>query len=199
MRATYFLIFAEVAAYFLLSPYLSAAFSVLGFSTSGLLQGEFWTPVTSIFVHVDIFHLATNMLFVFIFGIALEDRFGSVRTMTIFFTAGVLSLLAGTSFYSPDTHIVGASIAVSALVGASVILTPNKKSPLLLFAPLGLVAVIYLIFNAFMLTIDQTGSVAYQSHVIGFFVGVAFGLAWRKKDITSAKAKWQEKPQMGKC
>jgi membrane associated rhomboid family serine protease len=61
-----------------------------------------------------------------------------------------------------------------------VVLTPNRRSPLLLFAPLGLVATIYLIFNAFMLIVDQSGGIAYPSHVIGFFVGVILGLAWRK-------------------
>src|SRR5467141_1828760 len=133
MRATYLLILAEIAAYFILSFNPPSAFSYLGFSTSGFLQGQFWTPVTSIFVHVDLFHLGTNMLFLYIFGIALEERIGALRTMTIFFTAGIVSLAAGVPFYSPDTHIVGASIAVSALVGAAVVLAPSKSSPLLLF------------------------------------------------------------------
>ena len=139
MRATYFLILAEISAYLLLSPYPNAAFSFLGFSTSGLLLGRIWTPFTSIFVHVDLFHLGTNLLFLYIFGIALEEKIGALRTMTIFFVAGVLSLLAGVPFYSPDTHIVGAPIAVSALVGAAFVLTPGRISPLTLFAPLGLV------------------------------------------------------------
>lgn len=181
MRAIFFLILAEIAAFFLLLPYSDAAFSYLGFSTSGLLHGQFWTPLTSIFVHVDLFHLAFNLLFLYVFGIALEDKIGPKRTLAIFFIAGVVTLIVGIPFYSPDTHIVGASIAVSALVGAAVVLTPNKSSPLLLFAPIGLVATIYLIFNGFMLVVDQSGGVAYQSHVIGFFVGAIFGFAWRKK------------------
>jgi len=181
MRATYLLILAEVAAYGLLSSDPSAAFSYLGFSTSGFLHGQFWTPLTSIFVHVDLFHLGTNVLFLYIFGVALEEKIGALRTMTIFFAAGIASLLAGVPFYSSDTHIVGASIAVSALVGAAVVLAPNRSSPLLLFAPLGLVATIYLIFNAFMLAFDQTGGIAYQSHVIGFLVGLILGSAWRRR------------------
>src|SRR5882672_10384444 len=107
MRATYFLILAEIAAYLLAFSYAYAGFSYLGFSTSGFLQGQFWTPVTSMFVHVDLFHLGTNLLFLYIFGTALEERIGALRTMVIFFTAGILSLLVGVPFYSPDTHIVG--------------------------------------------------------------------------------------------
>jgi membrane associated rhomboid family serine protease len=188
MRATYCLILAEIAAFSFFFFYPYVAFSNLGFSTSGfLLHGQFWTPVTSMFVHVDLFHLAINMFFLYIFGIALEDKIGPKKTLAIFFIAGVLSLLLGTPFYSPDTHIVGASIAVSALVGAVVVIAPNRRSPLLLFAPLGLVAMIYLIFNAFMLLFDQTGGVAYQSHLIGFFMGVFFGLAWRKGETQSVR------------
>lgn len=180
MRATLLLILAEIAAYLLLIPYSDAASSYLGFSASGLLDGHLWTLVTYMFVHVDFFHLAFNVLFLFVFGIALEDKIGPKKTLAIFFIAGVVSVLVGMPFYSPDTHIVGASIAVSALVGGAVVLAPNRNSPLFLFAPLGLVAMIYLIFNAFMLMFDQSGGIAYQSHAIGFFTGMVFGLAWRK-------------------
>jgi membrane associated rhomboid family serine protease len=186
VRVTYILIAAEIAAYSVSYFYSDTAISYLGFTASGFLRGEFWTPVSSIFVHVDLFHLATNMLFLYIFGIALEDEIGPKKALTVFFLAGVLSLLVGMPFYSPDTHIVGASIAVSGLVGGVVVLAPNRRSPLLLFAPLGLAAVIYLIFNAFMLMSDHTGGVAYQSHMIGFLIGVVLGLAWRKGGTSSA-------------
>jgi membrane associated rhomboid family serine protease len=181
MRAIHFLILGEIAAYSIIFFIPNVSYSNLGFSTSGFLHGQFWTPVTSIFVHVDLFHLSFNMLFLYVFGAALEDKVGPKKTLAIFFIAGVLSLLVGTPFYPADTRIVGASIAVSALVGAAVVLTPDGHSPLLLFAPLGLVAIIYLIFNAFMLIFDQSGGIAYQSHIIGFFAGLIFGLTWRKK------------------
>jgi membrane associated rhomboid family serine protease len=180
VRATYLLILSEIAAYFISFSYSAIAISYLGFSTSGFIHGQVWTLLTSMFVHVDLFQLAFNMFFLYIFGIAVEDRLGPKRTLAIFFVSGGLSLLLGVPFYSYDTHIVGASIAVSALVGAVVVLAPNTNSPLLLYAPLGLVAVIYLIFNAFMLLYDQSGGIAYQSHVIGIFIGVIFGLIWRK-------------------
>jgi membrane associated rhomboid family serine protease len=180
VRATYFLIIAEIASYAILLSYSSIPLSYLGFSTSGFLQGQVWTLVTSMFVHVDLFHLAFNLFFLYVFGIAVEDRVGWKKTTAIFFAAGVLSLLIGIPFYSPDTRIVGASIAVSAIVGAAMVLAPGRQAPMLLFAPLGLVALIYLIFNAFMITIGETGGVAYESHVIGFIIGVIFGLAERR-------------------
>jgi len=140
------------------------------------------------FFHVDLFHLAFNAFFLYIFGIALEDRIGPKKTVAIFFVAGVFSLLIGIPFYFPDTHIVGASIAVSALVGAVLVLAPNRDTPLLFFAPLGLVATIYFIFNAFMLIFELSGGIAYQSHIIGFLVGVVFGFVWKKKETPSVRA-----------
>jgi uncharacterized protein len=184
MKATNGLIVAEIVAYGILLSSPNMAISYLGFSAKGLLQGQFWTLLTSMFVHVDLFHLAFNLFFLYVFGTALEEKIGSKKTVAIFFAAGVLSLLIGIPFYSPDTRIVGASIGVSALVGAVVVLSPNTRTPLLLFAPLGLVAMIYLIFNAFMLLFDQTGGIAYQSHIIGLLLGVVFGLVWRKRETS---------------
>lgn len=155
----------------------------LGFSTVGLSQGQFWTLTTSMFVHVDLFHLAVNMLFLYVFGNALEEKIGAGRTMATFFVAGALSLIVGIPFYSPETHILGSSIAVSAMVGAALVLLDMDKpsSPLVLFAPLGLVAMVYIIFNIFMLIYDVSGGIAWPSHVIGFFMGAAFGLVWRRR------------------
>jgi rhomboid family protein len=153
---------------------------LFGFSYSGLLHGMLWTLLTSLFVHVDIFHLAINMFFLYVFGSALEDRIGARKTLSIFFIGGTSSLVVGIPLYAPGDHIVGSSIAVSALVGAAIVLDPDKKSMLLLYVPLGLVAVIYVIFNVFMFLYDQSGGVAWGSHIIGFSFGVLFGIGWRK-------------------
>ena len=136
------------------------------------------------FVHVDLFHLAFNLFFLYVFGIALEDKIGPRKTVATFFIAGVLSLLVGIPFYSADTRIVGASIAVSALIGAVIVLNPDSKSsPLFLYLPLGLVALIYVIFNAFMLIYDQSGGVAWPSHIIGFCFGVLLGVLWKQEKV----------------
>ena len=167
---------------FLISPLLPQVGSV-GFSTMGLLQGQFWTLVTSMFVHVDLLHLAVNMFFLYIFGNALEFEIRARKTLVVFFIAGVLTLVLGIPFYSPDTHIVGSSIAISALAGAALLIVKIDKpaSPLVLYAPIGLVAIIYVIFNVFMLIFDRSGGVAWPSHIIGFVIGVNFGLMWRKR------------------
>ena len=190
LKVTYVLILLMVLAFIPLTLAALPSPEYFGFSAAGFFQGRFWTPLTSIFIHVDAFHLATNMLFLYVFGNALENRVGGKKTISVFLAGGIVGLIAGIPFYSPFVIIVGSSIAVSALLGAVIVLNPSdKSSPLFLLLPLGLVAVIYVIFNAFMLLYDQSGGVAWPSHIIGFCVGVFFGVLWRgnKKEQTVGK------------
>jgi len=183
MKATNVLILAMVVAFLASTASPTPVVSSLGFSTEGLSQGRVWTLLTSIFTHVDAFQLAVNMLFLYAFGNALEDKVGAKKAMLVFFIGGVAGLVAGIPFYPPYTIIVGSSIAVSALLGAVIVLNPNGKStPLFLLLPLGLVALIYVIFNVFMVVYDQSGGVAWPSHIIGFSIGLLVGLMWRRND-----------------
>ena len=172
-----------IAAFVVSTVFFPASYtSSLGFSADGFLQGgKFWTLLTYMFTHLNLFELAVNMLFLYVFGNALEVKVGAVKTFSAFLVGGVAGLVVGLPFYSPNTTILGSSIAVSALLGAVIVLNPNAKpSPLFLYLPLGLLAVIYVIFNVFMLIYDQSGGVAWPSHIIGFAVGVVLGLKWRQ-------------------
>jgi len=179
LRTTNILILLMAIA-FTLTFVSSPAVSYLGFSTIGLLQGQVWTLITAPFIHVGVIHLAGNMFFLYVFGNALEEEIGARKTIELFFLGGAISLLIGIPFYPPNTHIVGSSIAVSALVAAIIVIKPSKWSPIFR-SPLGLVAVVYFIYNAFMIYYGQSGAIAYISHVIGFIVGIPLGLAWGRK------------------
>lgn len=181
-KGSYSLIVAELACFLVEAPDLPRAFSLLGFSALGLARGELWTPLTSMFVHVSIYHLGINLFFLYVFGTALEVEEGSGLLLATFFLGGSLSLLVGIPLYPLDTDIVGSSIAVSAVIGASLVAIPDRKAPIFLFrAPLGLVAVIYLVFNAFLAYYTQAAQgIAYPSHVIGFFMGAAAALLMRQ-------------------
>ena len=186
LKVTNALILLMVLAFIAATILFPASYvSYLGFSVDGFLQsGKFWTLLTYMFAHLNLFELAVNMLFLYVFGNALESKVGAVKTVSAFLVGGVAGLVIGLPFYSPDTTILGSSIAVSALLGAVIVLNPDSKSsPLFLYLPLGLVALIYVIFNAFMLIYDQSGGVAWPSHIIGFCGGVLLGVLWREKKL----------------
>ena len=149
------------------------------FSTTNLLNGRVWTLVTSLFLHADILHLVGNMIFLYAFGNALEKEVGTEKTFLAFFAGGIISLILGVFFYNPDIYLVGASAAIFTLAAVVMLVKPLKFS-FVFFMPLGLVALIYIIYNVVAVQTGAEGNVAYFSHVIGFTVGIPLGIMWSK-------------------
>jgi len=82
-----------------------------------ILAGQYWRFVTPIFLHVNLLHIALNMLNFFVLGIFLERLVGHLRFLLIYLVTGVISIIA--SFYfAPQEISVGASGAIFGLVGA---------------------------------------------------------------------------------
>jgi len=147
-----------------------------------LLNGRVWTLVTALFLHADILHLAGNMIFLFAFGNALEKEVGAGKTFLAFFAGGILALLLGVFFYNPQVLLVGASAAIFTLTAVVMLVKPLKFS-FIFFMPLGLVAIIYIIYNVITVQTGAEGNVAYFSHIIGFAVGIPLGVMWSKNLI----------------
>lgn len=151
----------------------------LAFSPKNLFNGRVWTLITALFLHADILHLGGNMIFLYAFGNALEKEVGAGKTYLAFFTGGVLSLLFGAFFYNPNVYLIGASAAIFTLIAVVLLVKPLKFS-FIFFMPLGLVALIYIIYNVVAVQTGLEGNVAYISHVIGFSVGIPLGVMWSK-------------------
>jgi len=149
------------------------------FSTDNLINGRVWTLVTALFLHADILHLAGNMIFLYAFGNALEKEVGAGKTYLAFFVGGILSFLLGVFFYDPAVYMIGASAAIFTLIAVVLLVKPLKFSFIFLM-PLGLVAIIYIIYNIVAVQSGAEGNIAYISHVIGFAIGVPLGIAWTK-------------------
>lgn len=154
----------------------------LAFSGENLLEGRVWTPITSLFLHGDFFHLFGNMLFLFVFGNTLENEVKAAKTLSAFFLGGIMTFLLGTLFYDPQTYLIGASAAIFTLTAAVMLINPLKFSIIFLM-PQGLVAIIYFIYNVAAVQSGIQGDVAYVSHVIGFMIGIPLGIAWSKNWI----------------
>jgi len=151
----------------------------LAFSTNNLRSGKVWTLVTSLFLHADILHLGGNMIFLYAFGNALEKEVGAGKTMLAFFLGGILALLFGVLYYPLDAYLIGASAAIFTLAAVVMLVKPLKFS-FLFFMPLGLVALVYIIYNVIAVQNGLEGNVAYFSHVVGFAVGIPLGVKWTK-------------------
>jgi membrane associated rhomboid family serine protease len=150
------------------------------FSTSNIIYGRFWTVITALFIHGDLIHLLGNIIFLYVFGNTLESFIGTKRMLVTFFIGGIFTFLISTLFYPPNIPMIGASAAIFTLAAVSMLVKPLKTSVLFLFLPVGLVAILYFIFNLFQVYYGIFSNIAYISHVIGFLIGIPIGIYWSR-------------------
>jgi membrane associated rhomboid family serine protease len=151
------------------------------FSLNNLAKGKVWTLIVALFVHANVLHLFGNVLFLFVFGNTLEKTVGARKLLLIFFTGGLTGFILGVAYLPRATGMLGASAAIFALAGCVMLVRPLKFSGLFL-APQGLIAVIYFVYNVIVVYEKSRipgydPQVAYVAHIIGFIVGLPFGIA----------------------
>ena len=150
----------------------------LAFSLTNLEEGRVWTLVTAIFVHASILHILGNTIFLYVFGNTLESVTNSKgKMLTAFFLGGILSFPLSIPFFPSGTSFVGASAAIFTLTSVVMLMKPLRWS-WLLFMPVGLVAILYFLYNGLAVYYQQQSNVAYVSHIIGFSLGLPLGIAW---------------------
>lgn len=161
----------------------------VAFSGENLLKGRVWTILTSLFLHNDPTHLIGNMIFLYIFGNTLENELGEKWTLIPFFIGGTGSFLLSIFFYEPTIYLIGASAAIFTLTAIIMLLKPLKFSFYFLM-PLGLVALIYFTYNLLAVYSGSQGNISYIGHIIGFSIGLPFGVAsskdWHKNLLITA-------------
>ena len=149
-----------------------------------------FTLITSMFMHGGIAHILGNMLFLWIFGDNIEDRLGHVRYVIFYLVCGVLASLAHVfttvAFADNDASLLipslGASGAISGVLGGYLLLFPTKKVMVIIswfvtavpaFIAIGLWFVFQIISGLGMLgSGSQAGGVAYAAHIGGFVAGL---------------------------
>jgi len=151
----------------------------LAFSGENLIKGRVWTILTGLFIHSDLTHLFGNIIFLYIFGNTLENELGEKWILLPFFIGGATSFLLSSAFYDPTIYMIGASAAIFTLTAIIMLLKPLKFSFYFLM-PLGLVAIIYFTYNLLAISMGSQGNVSYIGHIIGFVIGVPFGIAGSK-------------------
>lgn len=152
----------------------------IAFSTDNLLQGRIWTLVTSLFLHANLIHLIGNVIFLYVFGNTLEKIRSAGSMLTVFFFGGIVTFLLSTFFFEPGIPLVGASAAIFTLTAVVMLMKPLRWSWLLLM-PVGLAAILYFLYNLAAIYYGVQSEVAYIAHVIGFALGIPFGIAWTRE------------------
>ncbi len=157
-----------------------------------VLVDPWLTLVTSTFLHGGWMHLLGNMLFLWVFGDNIEAACGHVRFLVFYFSCGVgAALIHVVSDPTSTVPVVGASGAISGVLGAYLILHPRARVVLLvffvLFAELPAVVVLsfwiaFQIFNALLASGGDSG-VAWWAHIGGFFIGALLIIPFRKRGV----------------
>lgn len=152
---------------------------------------DYFTLFTSMFLHADWLHIISNMLFLWVFADNIEAIVGNFR-FVIFYLLGGLAAHAGHIYFNMDSSIVtvGASGAISAVMGAYLVMFPSSKVKVLILIFVTRVpAFLFLgfwIWQQFMgvgkldaATQADTGGVAWWAHIGGFVFGVLAGFYFR--------------------
>jgi len=155
----------------------------------------FLTIFTSMFMHGGILHIGINMLYLWIFGNNIEDRLGHMRFLIFYLLCGVSATYTH-AITAPDSMIpmVGASGAVSGILGAYLLLFPRARVYTLIFLGffiqvvrlpaffvIGLWVAIQFINGILSKGIVAHGGVAWFAHIGGFLFGLLLVKVFIKK------------------
>jgi membrane associated rhomboid family serine protease len=161
---------------------------------------RFSAVVTSMFMHGSWEHLIGNMLFLWVFGNNIEDSMGHLRFIVFYLACGVAAALAQV-FLAPESGIpmVGASGAISGIMGAYIVLYPRVRvftwfPPFFFFG----VRAVFLLGYWFFLQLamglvtlgpemGEQGGVAFWAHIGGFAAGLVLIKPFEKRALTHAK------------
>lgn len=172
------------------------------------LYPEWWQFVTSAFLHGGLGHLIGNMVFLWVFGNAVEDRLGHLGYGLFYLAGAILTAVGhGLTDLSPA---IGASGAISAVAGAFLVLFPQTRVRILvIFFIIGVYNIPSLWFIGFNIARDVfgwaffAGNVAYTAHLSGYVVGAltALGLLYFRilirepYDLMTMISQWNRRRQ----
>jgi membrane associated rhomboid family serine protease len=147
---------------------------------------KFLPLFTSMFLHGGWMHLIGNMLFLFIFGDNVEDRFGHVKYFIFYIAAGIVAAITQIIMYpQSEVPMVGASGAIAGVLGAYVFMFPKARIttliPIIIFFQvielpafifLGIWFLMQMFSGVFSLGLGaDAGGVAWWAHIGGFLTG----------------------------
>jgi membrane associated rhomboid family serine protease len=159
---------------------------------AGLDPNDWWPMLTDMFMHGGWIHLISNMWFLWIFGPAMEARFGRLGFTSLYLLGGLAANVVHLVTHTTSTEpVLGASGAIAAVIGAYAVTYPSAR--VLTIVPIGIIPLFFRIpavifaFLWFGLQVLQgslelaapsmAGGVAWWAHIGGFAFGSLFALA----------------------
>lgn len=146
-----------------------------------------WSVITSTLAHGGLTHILFNGMFLFFFGPSVEQILGPRRFATVFFVAGAVSGISQvyleTSLFGGDGAALGASGALMAILGLTIVFMPNAKAMMLLLPipiPIWVLGIGYAfldIIGAF----NPADGIGNFAHLSGMVYGLAYGTYLREK------------------
>jgi membrane associated rhomboid family serine protease len=176
-----------------LNEYGAIPVFVLNMTSPGEHPPPYITVFTSMFLHGGFFHVAGNMLYLWIFGNNIEDSMGHFRFVVFYLISGIIAVYTF-SIVNPHSTIpmVGASGAVSGVLGAYLILFPRAK--VLTLIPFGFYMQVVKVPAVFLLGMwivvqlisgmassRSGGGVAWFAHIGGFLAGIVLIGLFKKR------------------
>lgn len=148
------------------------------------------TYITYAFLHGDIWHLAGNMLFLWVFGDNVEDALGHVRFLIFYLACAAAGALAhGLAGPYSQAPLIGASGAVAGVVTAYLMLHPRVKVWVLalgripLRLPAWILLALWISFQLFMMVMAEDGEISWAAHVGGILAGAVLVLVMRRRGV----------------
>ena len=152
--------------------------------------GDVLTLFSSMFMHAGWLHLGGNMLYLWIFGDNVEDRFGHIKFAIFYPLCGLAATFAQLAFsLGSNVPNLGASGAIAGVLGAYILLFPQGRVKVLqgqqvIQVPALMVIGIWIVLQFFsgigsIANTAQTGGVAYMAHIGGFLAGFVLTFLFR--------------------
>lgn len=152
--------------------------------------GGFLTLFTAMFMHAGWLHLGGNMLYLWIFGDNVEDRFGHIKFIIFYLFCGLAATFAQLAFNTgSNIPNLGASGAIAGVLAAYLVLFPQGKVKVLqgqrvIQVPALIVIGLWIVLQFFsgigsIASTAETGGVAYMAHIGGFIAGFVLTFLFR--------------------
>jgi len=187
------LVLLNVAVYVATLYDLPKYIASYGFIPSLVLENPY-RLITHMFLHGGFIHVAGNMLFLWVFGAGVEDRMGHVRFLLFYISCGLAAaLFHALTTEAPHLAAVGASGAVSGVMGAYLFYFPRSRIITVLLIPivalLSVPAYLYigawliyqLLYGLLQSMLGEIGGTAYLAHLGGFLFGLLVAPIARRK------------------